>query len=148
LGCPPICPLPPPQAKLSLRSLRVAPNAFKAAPKGPSASRAKVGAKVSYRLAVAASTRFTVERETAGRKKGRRCVPQTKRNKRAKRCKRYVALRGSFTRVGKVGSNSFKFSGRVRNKKLRPGKYRLVAVASAGGKKTKPARAGFKIVRR
>jgi len=56
-------------------------------------------------------------------------------------------VKGSFKHAGKVGSNSFRFSGRVGNKRLSPGKHRLVAVASAGGKKSKAKRANFKIVR-
>lgn len=52
-----------------------------------------------------------------------------------------------LSRLGKAGSNSFKFSGRLGRRKLRPGKYRLVAVATAGKSKSLPTRAPFKIVR-
>lgn len=139
---------PPPttqQVTASVQSLSVSPRSFRSAPRGASIS-AKVGAKVSYRLSAAASTRFTVERETAGRRKGRRCVPQTRRNRRARRCKRYVKVRGSFTHSGKAGSNSFRFTGRISRKKLRPGRYRLVA--SVPTSSASPKRVTFKIVRR
>jgi virginiamycin B lyase len=139
---------PPPttqQVTASVQSLGVSPRSFRSARRGASIA-AKVGATVTYRLSVAATTSFTVERQTAGRKKGKKCVPQTRRNRRAKRCKRYVAVRGSFTHAGKAGSNSFKFTGRVAKKKLRPGRYQLVASVPASS--ASPKRAAFKIVRR
>ena len=141
---------PPPvtqQGKPSVQSLALSPKAFRAAKAGASIS-AKVGAKVTYRLSVAASTKFTVEKESAGRKKGRKCVKQTPRNRKAKKCKLYKAVRGSFTHSGKAGSNSFKFTGRVGRKSLKPGTYRLVAVATAGSSKSTIKQASFRIVRR
>jgi virginiamycin B lyase len=148
----PLPPPPPPppaanQATPNVLSLAVSPSKFRAAPRGSSIARAKVGATVTYRLSVAATTRFTVERERAGRKKGKRCVPQTRRNRRARRCKRYVTVRGSFSHRGKAGSNRFKFTGRLARKRLRPARYRLVAVATAGSTKSKLKRANFRIVR-
>jgi virginiamycin B lyase len=147
---PPPPPPPPPvtqTAKPSVLSLGVSPSAFKAAPKGSSIS-AKAGATVSYRLSAAATTRFTVESEGAGRKKGKKCLKQTRRNRKAKRCKLYKPVKGSFTHSGKAGSNSFRFTGRIGNKALRPGRYQLVAVASAGSAKSTAKRASFRIVRR
>jgi hypothetical protein len=125
-------------------SLSVTPKTFRAAPKGSSIS-AKVGTTVTYRLSAAGSAKFTVESQAAGRKKGRKCVKQTPRNRKAKRCKLYKTRKGSFTNRGKAGQNRFRFSGRLANKKLRPGRYRLVA--KVGSSKT-PKRATFRIVRR
>jgi streptogramin lyase len=143
---PPPPPPAPPTVKASVLSLRLSPSAFKAAPKGSSISkRVRPGTTVTYRLSVAGSARFTVERETAGRKKGKRCVKATPKNRRAKRCKLYLAVRGSFSHKGKAGNNRFHFSGRVSNKKLRPGRYRLVA--TIGTSKSNPKRANFRIVR-
>jgi hypothetical protein len=82
-----------------------------------------------------------------GRKKGKKCVKQTPRNKRAKRCKLFTAVKGSFTYSGKGGSNTFGFTGRIGKKKLKPGKYRLVAQPSGSSRST-AKRANFKIVRR
>jgi hypothetical protein len=93
--------------------------------------------------------RFRVERALAGRRAGGRCVKPTRSNRRAKRCTRYKLLRGGFAHQGKAGQNAFRFSGRLRGRKLRPGRYRLRAVATdkAGNKSTRK-RAGFRIVRR
>ena len=102
-----------------MQSLSVSPRSFRAAKAGASIS-AKVGAKVTYRLSAAGSVKFTVQKESIGRKKGKKCVKPTKRNRRAKKCKLYKAVRGSFTHKGKAGSNSFKFTGRVGSKSLKP----------------------------
>jgi hypothetical protein len=57
-------------------------------------------------------------------------------------------VRGSFTHTGNAGSNRFKFTGRLGGKSLKPGTYRLTAVATAGSSKSKIKQATFKIVRR
>jgi hypothetical protein len=46
-----------------------------------------------------------------------------------------------------AGKHSFHFTGRLNGKKLKPGRYRLVATPSAGGNKGKPTSTGFRIVR-
>ena len=51
-------------------------------------------------------------------------------------------MKGSFTHSGQAGQNSFKFSGRLNGKGLKPGSYRLV------GKTGSVSRAAsFRIVR-
>jgi hypothetical protein len=58
-----------------------------------------------------------------------------------------VRLRGSFKHIGKAGTNSFKFTGRLAGKALKPGSYRLVAVArDAAGNASSVKRARFRIV--
>jgi uncharacterized delta-60 repeat protein len=128
---------------------------FRGAGSGPSAlarvaARHKIGTRVSFTLTEAATVTFTVERKSAGRKVGKRCVKPTRKNRTRKRCTRFVKVKGSFTRAGKAGKNSFKFTGRVGGKKLKPGSYRLVAVAkdAAGNKDKTPKRANFQIARR
>jgi hypothetical protein len=124
---------------------------FRAANQGGSiaSQRRPVGATVSYRLSEAATVTFTVERQAAGRRVRGRCVKPNRSNRRRPRCKRYVRLRGSFTHAGQPGSNSFKFTGRLRGRKLRPGRYRLVGIArDALGTASPPERAKFRIVRR
>jgi streptogramin lyase len=146
---PPPPPPPPPVAVLSVSSLKLSPSSFKAAPKGASITKKKrkPGTAVTYRVSATASTRFTVESVQTGRKRGKKCVKQTAKNKRARKCTRYVVMKGSFKHAGKAGANRFRFSGRIGRKSLRAGKYRLVAVASVGTRKSKLRRANFKIVR-
>ncbi len=61
-------------------------------------------------------------------------------NRRAKRCTRYPAVRGAFSHKGKAGRNAFRFSGRVSNRKLAVGRYRLRAVATDAARNASPAR--------
>lgn len=125
------------------------PRAFAAAPSGPSALAAgrRYGTKVTYTLSEPAGVRFRVVQPRAGRKaRGGRCVKPTKTTRRARKCTRSVLLRGSFTRAGSAGANRFRFTGRLAQRKLQPGKYRLVATPSAGGKAGRPASSAFRII--
>lgn len=107
----------------ALISLRLSPRAFRAAPRGPSISP-RAGTRVAYVLASPARVRFTVQRAVRGR---------------------YRRVRGAFTHRGSSGTNRFRFSGRVRGRRLRPGRYRLLATVA--GAATVPRRTGFRIVR-
>jgi hypothetical protein len=113
----------------------------------PAAFVAKKGTRVSYDDSSAATTTFTVQRPTAGRRKGGKCVQSRKRPPKSRRCTRYVKL-GSFKHADTAGRNSFRFKGRVGGRKLKPGAYRLRAVArnSAGAGKAVTKR--FRVKRR
>jgi hypothetical protein len=129
-----------------LRSLRLSPRSFRAAKAGGAVASAKkkrkgpVGTTVTYSLSLAGGVDFTVERLTAGRRVGKRCVKQTPKNKGKKKCNLAKPLKGGFSEAGAAGQNRFKFTGRVRRKALKPGRYRLAG--SAGGV---VKRANFKI---
>jgi hypothetical protein len=115
----------------SARRLEVSPSTFAAAGAGSSIART-VGSLVRYRLSEPAVVRFTVERQARG-KKGR---------------KRFRKVSGSFSHKGRQDSNKFRFTGRLADKKLRPGTYRLIAVPSdSAGNRGDPVRARFKITR-
>jgi hypothetical protein len=133
-----------------MRSLALG-RSFRAAGSGPSlapARRATIGTKVKYSLSEPSTVTFTVERAAAGRKVGRSCRKPTRANASRKRCVRYVALNGSFAHAGTTGANSFRFTGRLANRKLARASYRLVAVAAdAAGNRSTARRAAFKIVR-
>ena len=101
--------------------------------------------RVSYRLNEPASVRFTVQRALPGRRAGRRCVRQRRSNRRARRCTRYVAVRGSFRHAGRQGANSFRFTGYVGGRRLRRGTYRLNGVPTdAAGNRGRAVRARFR----
>jgi hypothetical protein len=128
----------------------VSPTAFPAAPSGPSAlaARRRYGTKVSFTLNQAGSVRFTVVQPQAGRKaRGRRCLKPTRANRKARACTRLVAIGGSFTVAGNAGANSFRFTGRLAGRKLKPGKYQLVATPIGGGKTGTAASVSFAIVK-
>jgi len=106
------------------------------------------GSRVSYRLDEAASVRFTIQQPRSGRRVGKRCVAPTRRNRRRRRCTRYVTLSGSFSHAGRAGKNSFRFSGRLRGKALRPGSYRLSGVPTdAAGNRGQTFLASFTIAK-
>jgi trimeric autotransporter adhesin len=132
----------------------ISPSSFEAAPSGPSAAsarRRKYGARVTYTLNMATEVRFTVQQRQPGRYTGngrkRRCVAQTRKNAKAKKCTRLVTLRGSFALSGLAGANSFRFTGRLGGKTLKPGTYALVATPMANGKAGHAATATFRIKR-
>ena len=58
---------------------------------------------------------------------GKRCVAPGAAKPGAKRCVRTKKLPGSFVHQGAAGLNSFRFTGRLRGRKLAPGRYSLVA---------------------
>jgi hypothetical protein len=146
VNAPPPGPNPP--IVPAVERMTIAPTAFAAASSGPSAAaRRSTGAKVTYTLNEAASVRFTVAAMRPGRRGSNgRCVKPTKKNRRARACTRLVTLRGSFTRSGQLGRNSFRFTGRLARRKLAPGRYKLIATPSAGGQAGNPTRASFRIV--
>jgi hypothetical protein len=131
-------------------SERLAPSSFPAAPSGPSAvsAKRKYGTKVTYTLNQAASVRFTVTQAQSGRRGSRgRCVAPTRRNRTARRCTRVVTLSGSFTRTGNAGTNTFRFTGRIGGKRLKPGTYKLVATPKANGQTGRPVSVTFHIIK-
>jgi uncharacterized delta-60 repeat protein len=128
-----------------LTGFTIRPSVFPAATRGGSIAR-KAGALVSYTDSVAATTTFTVARAMPGRKRGKSCVKPTRSNAKAKRCTRYVRVRGSFKHVDNVGKNGFRFTGRVGQKPLKPGRYRLSAAPKLAGRSGKVARFAFRIV--
>lgn len=99
---------------------------FRAAKRGGSIGRR--GALIGFRLSEVARVSFDVDRLIPGRRVGDRCKAPTKRRK-GKRCTRARGIPGSFTYRGKVGDNTFRFSGRMNGKALKPGRYRLTGLA-------------------
>ncbi len=104
-----------------LQSLGLSPKAFAAAGRGPSVRAAPrgrkppVGTTVSFRLSDAATVRFKVEKRV--KRRGGRVGT------------RFVPVKGSFGVVGEAGQNQFKFTGRLRGRKLKVGRYRLRGTA-------------------
>jgi hypothetical protein len=139
---------PSPPAKISVKTLRLTPKAFLAASSGPTvkAAKASVGTIVRFALSGSGSTRFTVQRALPGRRSGKRCVRPRKQNAKAKHCTRWSTV-GSFTRTGATASKKFRFTGRLKGHRLKPGAYRLVAVATnSAGVKGPQKTASFRIL--
>lgn len=133
-----------------LSRYRLEPTVFPAALRGGSvAQMRRAGTRVGYALSEPATVTFTVQRAALGRRVRGTCRRPTRGNRRRPRCLRYVTVRGRFRHVGAPGANRLRFTGRMRGRKLRPGRYRLGARAvDAAGNASRVARRKFRIVRR
>jgi hypothetical protein len=141
-------------APSAITDLRMSPAIFHAARSGASVartSRPSGSVKVSYRAAVAGKVRFTVRRLRPGRLASRasdaRCIAPTARNRRAGACMRERPLSGSFTVTARAGVNTLRFTGRLGERSLRAGPYRLVATPIGGPATAGSAKVRFRIVR-
>jgi hypothetical protein len=144
---PPSQPPPPPAAEPSVTGLRLSPARFATA---RGRSRRRSGTTVTAGVAAASRVRFTVQARTAGRRVGSRCVAPRRRNRRARRCTFYRAVGGSFAAItaGRA-SLRVRWNGRLRGRRLRPGRYRLVATPfGASGAKGQPVNVQFRVVAR
>jgi hypothetical protein len=143
---PPAGPTPTPApdtTKPTLDKLSFKPKAFRpAAPRSNSG-----GTKIYFRLSEPATVRLTFERRTQGRKSGRKCIAPRPTNRTARPCVRWLKVRGQIDRAGVAGSNSFRFTGRLAGRKLPPGSYRAVSVATdAAGNRSPIARRAFNVL--
>ncbi len=104
------------------------------------------GTTFHYKLTEGGKVAFVIQRKLSGRRVGKTCQRPTKANASKRKCVRLKVI-GSIGAKGKAGKNKRKFSGRLKGRALKPGKYRATATAtdSAGGKST-PRSAGFKVV--
>ena len=136
-ACPAIIAPPHPALKPVagvISALTINPRAFFAAPSGATVSaagaraRRKYGATIAYRDSQAATTTFTVVRESGGRRQGRSCRTPSRSNRHGRRCTLVTTL-GTFTHVDVAGADSLRFSGRLHGRRLASGAYRLRAVA-------------------
>jgi hypothetical protein len=149
-GEPVITPPPPDGLAPGLSALGLTNKTFAVGPAATpvSLARAKKGTTFVYSLSEPARTAITIEQSTTGRRKGKSCVKATKKNRKAKKCTRYVRV-GALERSGANGANAVPFSGRIGKKALKPGAYRASFVAvDAAGNKSKPKTVGFKIVKK
>jgi hypothetical protein len=100
-----------------IHDLRMVPRRFRAVQRrGASiAGATSVGTTVAYGATAGGGARFSIARRTT-----------TKRRV-------HWAAAGSFSRHGRAGQNRFRFTGRIRGRPLRSGRYRLTVRAAAGG---------------
>ena len=132
-----LAPPAPPVARDTITGLTLAPGAFYANPKGPTATTATdtkkhtFGTIVRYRGSANATTTFIVLSKASGRKHGKICQKPSKANLKGKTCTYYVRV-GSFTHKDAAGAVHFRFTGRVGGRTLKPGSYRLELVPRNG----------------
>ncbi len=106
-----------------------------------------VGTTFSFKLDQPAQVTFTFTKATPGRKVGKRCVAQTHKNRHKRRCTRTVVA-GTLAFSAHAGTNKVRFQGLIsRRKKLKPGTYKLLVVATVAGKRSRTGTLSFTIVR-
>lgn len=122
------------QVAPDVKQLKVTPTTFKALPTGNSVVLSG-GGLVTFSILNGAHVNFSVKTEKAGKKVGGKCVAGKAKTKKAT-CIRTAAVPGGFELIGISGPNEFNFSGRIADKALAPGSYRLVAKAQGTAGRT------------
>jgi hypothetical protein len=109
---------------------------------------ARRGTRIRWRLSEPARVAFRVDRVRHGFRSGRRCVAHPPESGALRRCRRLVRT-GAFARTAPTGTRAMHFTGFVRGRALRPGRYALTAIArDAVGNRSSAKRTGFTVVRR
>jgi hypothetical protein len=134
-----------------LSSLLMAHTAFGVAnvrtPVSARAGRPPFGSAISYTLSKPASVRLDMGRLVPGRRSGRRCVAPRRRLSKRPACTR-VLSQGTLTRAGNTGTNGLFFTGRIGNRPLSPGSYRLTVTATADARVSAPRTLAFRVIPR
>jgi Right handed beta helix region len=106
------------------------PSRFAAARAGAkSGPHVRRGTSIRYHLSVPARARIAIARALSGRSSGGRCVRPTRSLRKHRACTRYI-FGGALTRTGKAGRNTLAFSGTLRGRRLKRGRYRATIVAT------------------
>ena len=123
---------------------RLSAKRFRAARRGKAFISVSIGTRIKWALTEFARVTITVQK--------RRTLSRGCRRARSSRhrtgCRKYVAVKGRYAVASAAGVNSVRFRGRLRGKRLKPGRYRFVIRARDGaGNVSKPKRPTFRIVR-
>jgi hypothetical protein len=116
----------------------------------PVAAKAKRGSTLSFTVNERSTATIRIQKPRKGRRSEGKCRKPTRKNRKGKRCKRWVKAAATLTRknVG-PGKVSIKFTGRIRGKALKRGRYRAsITLTDAAKNKAKPRNATFRIVKR
>jgi virginiamycin B lyase len=105
------------------------------------------GSSLRLTLSEASSVKVEIAAARPGRRAQGSCQRTSKANRGKPHCRRYVTV-GSVSYKALAGANRFTFNGRVAGHTLKPGEYRLSAVATdAAGNGSAPSKVSFTIVR-
>jgi len=88
--------------------------------------KAPRGTTLRLRLSEPARVRFDLLVKSKGRKVGKKCVKPKRANRKRRRCVR-LTRKGTFRRSAPAGRSKVAFSGRIRRKALKRGRYVLRA---------------------
>ena len=103
------------------------------------------GTTFSLRLDQAATVTVRIQRKLPGRRVGRVCKRPIPLLRRRPRCTRLV-LKATLRRSARAGLNRIRFTGRVRGRALKPGRYRAAFTAANTAGTSPPRALSFTIV--
>ena len=109
--------------------------------------KAPVGTTFSFTVSTASTVKLSFMRSLNGRRVNGKCGAKTSANKHKHSCKRTVLV-GSLSYSAPAGAHKVHFEGRVsRYAKLKPGRYRMVILASDAAGHSQARSLGFTIVK-
>jgi streptogramin lyase len=131
-----------------LRAPRLSATRFRAARRGKAFVSLNVGTRILWALNEAARVTISIQKYRPLSRTCKRRLARQSRHRTGVRCRKYVALKGRFAKASAAGVSSVRFRGRLKGKRLKPGRYRFVIRARDGaGNVNKPRRPAFRIVR-
>lgn len=121
---------------------------FRAARRGRAFVAVRTGTRISYALNEAARVTVSVQKFRHLSRVCRRRLASGSRHRTGTRCRKWISLKGRFSKAASAGASSVRFRGRLKGRALRPGAYRFVIRARDGaGNVSLPQRPKFRIVR-
>ena len=136
-------------APVFLAKPKLSATRFRAARRGRAfVSAFRVGTAIQWLLNEPARVTIGVQRFRHLSRVCRRRLAQNSRHRTGTRCRRWITVRGRYSKASLAGASSVRFRGRLRGRALKPGLYRFVIRARDGaGNVSKPRRPTFRIVR-
>jgi hypothetical protein len=142
---------PPPPTKATISSLGETNSTFTVGGSSTpltgqtSATRHKQGTTFSFRLDQPATVKIAIQAKAKGRRVGRSCRPDSRKLRHRPRCTRTIII-ATLTRTARAGLNKVPFTGRIRGKSLKPGRYQAVFTATDAAGASPSRSLGFAIV--
>jgi hypothetical protein len=125
---------------------RLSTTRFRAARHGKAFVSVSIGTRIFYALTEAARVTISVQKRRTLSRVCRRKLARASRHRTG--CRKYISVKGGFAKASTAGLNSVRFRGRLKGKRLKPGRYRFVIRARDGaGNVSKARRPHFRIVR-
>jgi len=107
---------------------------------------APLGTKFSFTLNQAATVKLAFTLDRSGRRRGKKCVAETRKNRHKRKCTR-TSSAGTLSLAAPAGADKLAFYGRLsRGARLKPGSYTVAITAGEGGKTSNAVRLSFTIV--
>ena len=105
---------------------------------GPKRVKPRKAATFRVTISQPASLTMSFARASTGKSVAGKCVKKTKKNRKARDCKRYTDV-GAFKVDVVAGANSVVFSGKLKGRALKRATYRVTATPTSQGVVGKPA---------